>query len=105
VNGVVDADFADLGTYRAFVDEIVGRRNANKLERARPREGDRENTWNMSGATGSIEASRSKTTSNRRQSSRATCPKRSPTFTPFGVGAEKSCNRSGYCVGQRVKIG
>ena len=32
MNGVVDADFADLGTYRAFVDEIVGRRNANKLE-------------------------------------------------------------------------
>src|SRR6516225_10276100 len=27
------------------------------------------------------------------------------TFTPLGVGAEKSCSRSGYCAGQRVKIG
>jgi len=24
---------------------------------------------------------------------------------PFGVGAEKSCSRLGYCAGQRVKIG
>src|SRR5438270_3675043 len=27
------------------------------------------------------------------------------TFTPLGVGAENSCSRSGYCAGQRVKIG
>jgi hypothetical protein len=27
------------------------------------------------------------------------------TFTQLGVGAEKSCSRSGYSVGQRVKIG
>src|SRR3954454_15913275 len=26
------------------------------------------------------------------------------TFTPFGVGSEKSCSRSGYCAGQRAKI-
>ena len=35
-------DFADLDTYRSFVDEIVGRRNAKKVEGARPRERDRE---------------------------------------------------------------
>ena len=28
-----------------------------------------------------------------------------PTFTPLGVGAEKSCSRSGRCAGQRAKIG
>src|SRR3954471_11238764 len=26
------------------------------------------------------------------------------TFTPFGVGSEKSCSRSGYSAGQRAKI-
>jgi hypothetical protein len=48
---------------------------------ARPRERRERNTWNMSGAPGSIEASRSKTMSKRRQSSRATCPK--PSTAPF----------------------
>src|SRR5882724_4280477 len=44
----------------------------------------------MSGAPGSIEASRSKTTSKRRQSSRATCPKRSTTpFTRTPTRIEK----------------
>src|SRR5690606_38644044 len=27
------------------------------------------------------------------------------TLTPLGVAAEKSCSRSGYCAGQRLKMG
>src|SRR5262249_49557680 len=56
----------------------------------------------MSGAPGSIEASRSKTMSKRRQSSRATCPK--PSTTPFHSHSDKIEKLSAMDFGPKSKV-